>query len=305
MLGLGNTLSGGIVPAVVSSFANSYAVAKGLTTGSSHYIRATIPSDSPINFVEDDAWTISFWVKPGWGADLNTYIQFMATIPSDASSAWDNHLRIYYHESYNRLTVIQANNPGAGNYDIAGEWLFHSDSGNYAAGFAAAGLGETYWSTDNKGNVGDNNFTLITVTKTGSTASSAMTLYWNATTCGAPPIQSDSSPESLGMVTNEEHELVIGSTVLYHSYAKCGNNAETQFNDFAIWDVALDADAVAAIYNSGTPIDLTSNSGNYDNSADLQLYYEFENNGTANTNVDLSGTDYDITVAGDSNFESL
>jgi len=52
-------------------------------------------------------------------------------------------------------------------------------------------------------------------------------------------------------------------------------------------------------------MDLTNDSGDYASSADLQLYYQFENNGTANTDADLSGTDYDITVAGDSNFESL
>ena len=44
-------------------------------------------------------------------------------------------------------------------------------------------------------------------------------------------------------------------------------------NDVAIWDEALDADAITALYNSGTPLLPTSDSGNYDNSGDLQGYW--------------------------------
>ena len=42
--------------------------------------------------------------------------------------------------------------------------------------------------------------------------------------------------------------------------------------DIAIWNVALDADAVAAVYNSGTAFNLNVNRGNYDNSSALQGY---------------------------------
>lgn len=47
-------------------------------------------------------------------------------------------------------------------------------------------------------------------------------------------------------------------------------------NDFAIWEEALDGDAVTAIYNSGSPTDLTIDNGNYDNSGDLIGYWKFE-----------------------------
>ena len=49
-----------------------------------------------------------------------------------------------------------------------------------------------------------------------------------------------------------------------------------KIDEVAIWDVALDADAVAAIYNSGVPIALDADSGNYDNSGDLQGWWRFE-----------------------------
>jgi len=51
-------------------------------------------------------------------------------------------------------------------------------------------------------------------------------------------------------------------------------------NEVAIWDVALDADAVTALYNSGTPLDATADSGNYDNSGDLQGYWRNDNDTT-------------------------
>ena len=294
--------------AAPASFTNSYSVAKSIATTASNYIRATIPADSPINFIQTDAFTISFWIKAGWDSSLNNSVFPFMMGPTDASTNWDNQIRIRYKENQNRLLFRMLNNPGAGNYDITGEWLFHSNSGTYAAGYAAAGLGTTYWSAANRGYVGDDDFTMITIVKTTSTAGSALRLYWNANAAGAPPITGDTSAASMAMVSNEEREITIGSNTqpwATNTYYRAGNSTETQYNDFAIWDVALDADAVTAIYNSGTAIDLTSDSGNYDNSADLQLYYQFENNGTANTDADLSGTDYAITVAGDSNFESI
>ena len=46
-------------------------------------------------------------------------------------------------------------------------------------------------------------------------------------------------------------------------------------DDFAVHDAALDADAVTAMYNSGTPINLLADSGDYDNSGNVVLYYKF------------------------------
>jgi len=56
------------------------------------------------------------------------------------------------------------------------------------------------------------------------------------------------------------------------SYYWTGN-----IDDVAIWDEVLDADAVAAVYNSGKPFNLNNNRGNYDNSSDLLAYYKMFN----------------------------
>ena len=58
-------------------------------------------------------------------------------------------------------------------------------------------------------------------------------------------------------------------------------------DEVAIWDVALDADAVSAIYNSGTPFALDADDGNYDNSGDLQGWWRFEE-GSGTSAIDSS-----------------
>jgi len=60
-------------------------------------------------------------------------------------------------------------------------------------------------------------------------------------------------------------------------------------DEVAIWNVELDADAVTAIYNSGTPINLASDSGDYDNSGDLKGYWRFEE-GTGTEAAETIGT---------------
>ena len=89
------------------------------------------------------------------------------------------------------------------------------------------------------------------------------------------------------------------------------NNAGAVSTDFeglvsyaAIWDTALDSDAITALYNSGTPIDATKNSGDYDNSANLIFFDNMQtgrgetsyvitgpNNGTLNNNATWSAVD--------------
>ena len=72
--------------------------------------------------------------------------------------------------------------------------------------------------------------------------------------------------------------------------------SEGTADEFAMWDTALSANAVAAIYNSGVPINLSKNRDNYTNSGDLVRYYRFEEgSGEA---IDTTGTDDgDITGA--------
>jgi hypothetical protein len=71
---------------------------------------------------------------------------------------------------------------------------------------------------------------------------------------------------------------------------------EGDIDEVAFWDVELDAANAAQIYNSfggGKPFDLSSNAGDYNQSANLQGWWRFENNGD-----DETGNSSAATVSG-------
>tara|TARA_R110002110_G_scaffold7861_2_gene39728 strand:+ start:450 stop:1574 length:1125 start_codon:yes stop_codon:yes gene_type:complete len=99
--------------------------------------------------------------------------------------------------------------------------------------------------------------------------------------------------------TNPDTNIFIGA----RSHTSTDSFMEGNIDEVAIWNVALDADAVTAIYNSGTPISLSSNSGDYDNSANLQAWWRMGDGDTYPTITDNSTNSNNGTmtnmVAGD------
>ena len=85
----------------------------------------------------------------------------------------------------------------------------------------------------------------------------------------------------------------IGSNSIPTTIGRDGGSSADYFkgliNDVGIWDIALDSDSVTALYNSGVPLLPTSDSGNYDNSDNLQGYWRNDGIATwtdrANTGV--------------------
>lgn len=65
------------------------------------------------------------------------------------------------------------------------------------------------------------------------------------------------------------------------------NFFDGELNNTAVFSTALNATNIAAIYNSGTPIDLSTNSGNYNQSANLLAWWRF-NEGTGTSYTDSS-----------------
>jgi len=92
-------------------------------------------------------------------------------------------------------------------------------------------------------------------------------------------VLSGSSSGAIYINGTPESSLVNNSIANNISFQVIGSRADSDMffdgniDEFAIWDTALDADAVTAIYNSGTPTNLTIDSGNYDNSSNLQGYW--------------------------------
>jgi len=65
-----------------------------------------------------------------------------------------------------------------------------------------------------------------------------------------------------------------------------------QVDEVAFWSEVLTTAEVSALYNSGTPLDAGSNSGNYTSSSGLVAYYKFEQNANSETgshNLTTSG----------------
>ena len=87
--------------------------------------------------------------------------------------------------------------------------------------------------------------------------------------------------------------LYIGSTIgqLSNNAAVSGGILDYDFiDDFCLHSSALDADNITAIYNSGTPINLLANAGNYDTSGDVVLYYKFNGASDSGCLLDSHGT---------------
>ena len=67
---------------------------------------------------------------------------------------------------------------------------------------------------------------------------------------------------------------------------RIGGTASSGFNgvydgkidEVAYWNTELSANAISTLYNSGTPLSASSNSGNYTSSGNLVMYYKFEEN---------------------------
>ena len=73
---------------------------------------------------------------------------------------------------------------------------------------------------------------------------------------------------SVDVTTVTEFRIARSHSTLYHNMS---------INQLGIWNVALSANAVEALYNNGKPINLRINQGNYTSSSNLQQYYKFGN----------------------------
>jgi hypothetical protein len=274
---------------LVSLFTNTNAVAKSITVTDAQSIRLHDTNAMGVEWDQSDDFSISFWVKPGWNSthSSSTYLFFMNDI---GGGVHDNTIRMWYKRSNNRLNVDWRSSSTAKTSQF---WLFHSQAAAYVDSYNAAGLGASYWSSANRGNVGDDDYTMITITK-GTGTSSAFTnldLYWNGTTCGNGFYSSGNNTGTPSM-GNNDRQIALGSST-YGTYNLSGNAAETKFDGLTMWDKRLTAADVAELYNSGTPIDATTHSA----SSDLKGYWEFEANGNATVGGEA------FVISGNSNIE--
>ena len=77
--------------------------------------------------------------------------------------------------------------------------------------------------------------------------------------------------------------------------SKASDFFDGKIDEVAIWNVALSAADVTALYNSGNGLKASANSGNYDNSGDLIGYWKF-NDGTGSTLTDSTSNSNNGTL---------
>jgi hypothetical protein len=84
----------------------------------------------------------------------------------------------------------------------------------------------------------------------------------------------DTESSSNHTLNSQNTEVAIGAK--YNSGSS--NHYNGQIDEVAFWNEALTANEITALYNSGSPLDASSNSGNYTSSSGLVSYYKFNKN---------------------------
>jgi hypothetical protein len=232
VLGLGNTLSGGIVPAAAVALTPAFADTKSLDfDGSDDQVEML-----DFEFINENI-SISWWCTRTSTSNNETIFHALNDPSSDT----------WYKGFY--ISTQQ---------DVGWKWYLGEDAGSQ------------YWGT-NTGDIGFNSgdgwhHFVMTIGAGPTTRFQSVTVlvYMDGslvhTSTGGSPGAEIGSDEPLKLQIGARHDTSAN--------AYTGN-----INDLAFFDTVLDADAVAAMYNSGDPTDLRVDAGDYDNSSNLTGYW--------------------------------
>jgi len=133
----------------------------------------------------------------------------------------------------------------------------------------------------------------ISITKVGGSNATTGIMYVNGSAL--------TSTNSTGITGTEQEAFDNGTVPLHFGALGISTNQlyhiDADFDEIAIWNAALDANAISAVYNSGSPFDLGSDNGDYDNSSDLVSYYKFTE-GASTSVADSAGSNTGALVNG-------
>ena len=109
----------------------------------------------------------------------------------------------------------------------------------------------------------------------------------------------DSVSQTMGTNTIDDTDIGDSDHLIGIGDGSSNDPFKGKIDEVAIWDVVLDAAAVVVIYNSGVPIALDADDGNYDNSGNLQGWWRMGDgteSGSGATVYDMSTNSNDGTV---------
>lgn len=264
------------------AFTNTKSLSHGPANVTDAVIAASTSSD--FNLIQTDAWSVSFWVKVGWGTSTGSSFHFVA---SDGGSVHNNMWRVYFNNGNNRLYIgwRSATNQKTNNFVY-----FHNPGTNEAA--YISGLGTSWpsdkWSSSNRGYTTSDGFNLITITKgTGVSASRAnVNMYWNSKNLGTLFYANGSNTGTISMDSNTGRDWAIGNNS-WNLNGQQGNGVASLYDEVSLWDKELSQSEVAEIWGgtdsvgatNGSPINLQTSSM----SSNLIGYWRFETDGTVST----------------------
>tara|TARA_Y100001938_G_scaffold150609_1_gene242397 strand:- start:491 stop:1288 length:798 start_codon:yes stop_codon:yes gene_type:complete len=105
--------------------------------------------------------------------------------------------------------------------------------------------------------------------------------------------------QTIPSTTSNESTYGSNSLDIGRNETNSNNIFDGKIDEVGIWNVALDADAVTALYNSGKPFAIDSDKGNYDNASDLQVWYRMGDGtegASGSTIYDMSSNSNDATM---------
>ena len=245
-----------------------------------------------IRLTHSSTFTVSFWLKAGWTTALSSQgrHQFMWGVSANAknttpnnysTNVYNNNWRIFYDEQMNRLymSFLGKTSTGANAYTQNFWWLHKTGTGNAAI---QTGLGSTYWSNTNRGDVNDNDFSMLTITYNGSMSSTNLKCYWNGNNIGTPYYASGQNSGTPVADTDQVRlQALLGTaygpngTLTGDGDATAGyfgGNGNTYIDQYSLWDSALSATAVSDLYNEGAGGSISTE----EQPEGLIVYYSFD-----------------------------
>jgi len=258
-----------------------------LDSSSRIFYPSTQESTTDLRLTATDPFSINFWVKAGWDANLDTegrYIYIISWAGSDTGSNsnnfYNNHIEVYYDERDNRLWFSMSNISASLNVITSNFYFFHNPTTS-----AVTGHGTNYptdnWTATNPGNTNDNGFSMLTITYDGSeNLVTGFRMYWNGNDAGAP----FGTEQNLnGGITNMDTSTPRLFSVLGRSTAAVGsgdegagrqggNTGTTIIDEVSIWNEELSASDITNLWNNGEGGTISR----YNQPPNLITYYSFD-----------------------------
>jgi hypothetical protein len=297
----GTTISSGISQATQSASETKGSVYRDGTTNmwsiaNRIIMKSTNESTTGLRLSYSTNFTLNFWLKVGWTQYLNsqgTY-QFLWGVSANAiqspysSNVYNQNVRLFFREDYNRLYFGFLGN----NIKYAQNYWQMNNSNSESDMAQATGLGNTFWSNTNNGNVNSNGYCMITITFNGTVGPSNCKLYWNGVNCGSPAFtgsngQTNGTP---AFNTTDARLMTIlgGPYSANNSYGGTGDlkagylggNGDTYMDEYSLWNSALSQSAIEDLYNEGEGGTISKE----DQPEGLITYYDFNSNSQDTTN---------------------